>query len=94
MTCCNQHPRTDEAAFAELLRERVYACEASPADISRNSWIDAGYLSKMFSGQKTHPSRDVVIRLAAFGLRLGMEDTDELLMAATFRPLVPAYYWK
>ncbi len=74
-------------AFTRLLREKYEAHDKSQADMARDAWIDPGYLSKLLSGEKTSPSRDLVIRLAVFGLRLPRYDTDDLLLAAGFAPL-------
>ena len=75
-------------AFTRLLRELWERGDKIQADISRDAWIDPGYLSKLLSGEKTNPSRDTVIRLAVFGLALSRYDTDDLLLAAGFAPLV------
>lgn len=75
-------------AFTKLLREKWERGDKSQADISRDAWIDAGYLSKLLSGEKTYPGRDTVIRLAVFGLQLSRYETDDLLLAAGFAPLV------
>ena len=56
--------------------------------VVRRAWIDPGYLSKLLSGEKTNPSRDTVIRLAVFGLALSRYETDDLLIAASYAPLV------
>jgi hypothetical protein len=74
--------------FTKLLRELWERSEKSQADIARDAWIDPGYLSKLLSGEKDKPSRDTVIRLAVFGLNLTRYETDDLLIAASYAPLV------
>jgi len=56
--------------------------------IARHAWLDESYVSRLLSGERDHPSRDALILLGAFGLELPVEDVDELLMAADFKPLV------
>jgi transcriptional regulator with XRE-family HTH domain len=82
-----QQRLTSAGDFTKLLRQRYEATDRSQADMARDAWIDPGYLSKLLSGEKTNPSRDTVIRLAVFGLKLQRHDTDELLLAAEFAPL-------
>lgn len=74
--------------FTKLMRETWERSDRSQADIARDAWIDPGYLSKLLSGEKDRPSRDTVIRLAVWGLGLSRYDTDDLLLAAQYAPLV------
>lgn len=60
----------------------------SQAAIARDAWLDESYISRLFSGERNHPSRDALILLSAFGLELRVEDVDEILLAADYRPLV------
>lgn len=46
------------------------------------------YVSKLLSGEKYRPLRDVLIRLGAPGLELAVPDLDELLMAAEYLPIL------
>ena len=75
-------------SLSELLRRQKTRLNKSQADIARDAWLDESYVSRLFSGERTNPSRDALILLAVFGLGLNLEDTDELLMAADYRPLV------
>ena len=75
-------------SLSELLRRQKTRLNKSQADIARDAWLDESYVSRLFSGERTNPSRDALILLAVFGLGLTLEDTDELLMAADYRPLV------
>ena len=75
-------------AFTKLLRQYYEQSTKSQADIARDAQIDPGYLSKLLSGAKDRPERDPVIRLAIWGLELNRYDTDDLLHAAQYAPLV------
>jgi transcriptional regulator with XRE-family HTH domain len=84
-----QHVRTNaRSSFTEALQTYRAQTSKSQADISRDAWIDEGYLSKLLSGEKDNPSRDALIRLATFGLDLPVEGVDDLLLAAGYAPLV------
>ena len=37
------------------------------AAISRDAWLDASYVSRLISGERSHPSRDALILLGAWG---------------------------
>lgn len=75
--------------LAEVLRRLKAKSGKTQAEISRGCWLDESYLSRLFSGEKTNPSRDVVILVVGYGMGLGVEDTDEALLAADYRPIVP-----
>lgn len=60
----------------------------SQAAIARDAWLDESYVSRLFSGERSNPSRDALILLCAFGLELPVEDVDEVLMMADYKPLV------
>jgi len=57
------------------------------AQVSRDSWLDESYVSRLLSGERDNPSRDALILLGGFGLGLPVEEVDELLMAADYKPL-------
>lgn len=89
MTTASLQARLASAnAFTRLLRQKYEALDKSQADMARDAWIDPGYLSKLLSGEKVNPSRDLVVRLAVYGLQLSRYDTDDLLLEAGFAPLV------
>ena len=79
-------------SLAELLWK--YATRAmrlgrkSQAQIARDAWLDESYVSRLISGQRDSPSRDALLLLSGWGLGLSVEETDELLMAADYKPLV------
>jgi hypothetical protein len=74
--------------LTQLLRRHRTRLDKSQADIARDAWLDESYVSRLFSGERTNPSRDALILLAVFGLGLCLEETDELLMATDYKPLV------
>jgi hypothetical protein len=73
--------------LTQLLRRHKARLDKSQADMARDCWLDESYVSRLFTGERANPSRDALILLAAFGMGLGLEDTDELLLAADYRPL-------
>lgn len=88
------------ASFSGILRRHFHNSGLSITALAHLSWLDIGYVSRLLnqnsdplnpslaSDQRSkHPSRDAVIRLG-LGLRLALEDLDELLMAAGYAPLV------
>ena len=59
----------------------------SQAAIARDAWLDESYVSRLFSGERSHPTRDALILLSAFGLEMPVEDVDEILLVADYKPL-------
>src|SRR5438445_114530 len=78
------HPLT---AVLQRYSQRV---SKTQAQMSRDCWLDETYVSRLLRGERTHPSRDALILLAAFGLELPLHLTDEVLMAADYKPLALA----
>ena len=80
-------------SLSELLRESYERIKRekgkSQAQIARDAWLDESYLSRLLSGERNNPSRDVLILVGNWGLELPVEDVDELLMAADYKALVP-----
>jgi hypothetical protein len=74
--------------LTQLLRRHRARLNKSLADMARDCWLDESYISRLFSGERTNPSRDALILLAVFGIGLCLEETDELLLAADYKPLV------
>jgi len=58
------------------------------AQIAGDAWLDECYVSRLLSGERNNPSRDALLLLASWGLGLAVEETDELLMAAHYKPLI------
>jgi hypothetical protein len=86
-----RHQQADSETLTALLRkhaDRARLAGKRQAVIARDAWLDESYVSRLLSGERDHPSRDALILLGAFGLELPVEDVDELLMAADFKPLV------
>lgn len=78
-------------SLAVLLRkfgERARQRGKTQAQIARDAWLDESYVSRLLSGERDGPSRDALILLGNWGLELAVEEVDELLMAADYKPLV------
>ncbi len=90
-----------EESFSALLRQMLAKSGLSIRQAANRSWLDHSYLSRLVSqdwdplnpqirgspGRVRRPSRDVVLRLG-LGLSLTVDETDELLLAAGYAPLV------
>lgn len=76
--------------LTEVLWRYRSRLKKSQADISRDAWLDESYVSRLFSGGRTHPSRDALILLTAFGMGLRLDEADEVLLAADYKPLALA----
>jgi transcriptional regulator with XRE-family HTH domain len=80
------------SSLTELLRkyaDRVMRVKGkTQAQIARDAWLDESYVSRLVSGERDNPSRDALLLLAGWGLELAVEEVDELLMAADYKPLV------
>ncbi|MFQ5880081.1 MAG: hypothetical protein ACE5IZ_07920 [Dehalococcoidia bacterium] len=85
--------------FSALLRRFMEGHGLSISSLARHSWLDIAYVWRLVRDENDllnpqpggprarHPSRDAVIRLG-LALRLGIEEMDELLLAAGYAPLV------
>jgi hypothetical protein len=85
--------------FSAVLRRFMEGNGLSITSLARHSWLDIAYVWRLVRDDKDllnpqpggrrarHPSRDAVIRLG-LALRLGIEEMDELLLAAGYAPLV------
>lgn len=58
------------------------------AQIARDSWLADSYVSRLLSGDRLNPSRDALVLLGCWGLELSVEEMDELLISADYKPLV------
>lgn len=81
-------PAPSVSPLTEALQRHRAEVEKSQAEIARDAWLDESYVSRLFSGERTNPSRDALILLSAFGLGLSVPDTDEILLAADYKQLV------
>ena len=89
----------EEETFSAVLRRFMEGQGLSISSLARHSWLDIAYVWRLVRDDKDllnpqpegprarHPSRDAVIRLG-LALRLGIEEMDELLLAAGYAPLV------
>ncbi len=80
-----------EESLAYLLRKygaRARQRGKTQAQIARDAWLDESYVSRLLSGERDGPSRDALILLGNWGLELAVEEVDELLIAADYKPLV------
>ena len=59
--------------------------------IAAAAHLDSAYVYRLIRGEKSHPSPNTIIRLA-LALQLTVAQTDELLMAAGYKPLVRPRY--
>jgi hypothetical protein len=88
MTTRATSPRRGRASdFTLLFQQHVVKASKRQAAIAQDADLDPGYLCKLLKGERDHPSRNVIIRLAVWGLGLSMGETDELLQAAEKAPL-------
>ena len=85
-------PDSQLSRLTKALRKYQMEAGKTQAEISAGCWLDESYVSRLFTGERWHPSRDALILLAAFGMGLSMEATDVLLLAAEYRPLALLKY--
>ena len=89
-------PARERQAIGESLAELLWQyatrvmrkTKKNQAQIARDAWLDESYVSRLISGQRENPSRDALLLLAGWGLGLSAEETDKLLLAADYKPLV------
>ena len=72
---------------ADLLQMYLHRKAWSYSRVAADSGVDVAYVFRLCNGHKTNPSRDVIIRIGGWGLRLAPHEIDELLLAADFAPL-------
>lgn len=84
------HPlqRPSMLPLTRVLQEYRDRRNRPQADVARDSWLNESYVSRLFSGERANPSRDALILLSAFGLRLSVPEVDEILLAADYKQLV------
>jgi hypothetical protein len=70
--------------YAERIRRRG----KTQAQIARDAWLADSYISRILSGERLKPSRDALVLLGSWGLELSVDEMDELLIAADYKPLV------
>ena len=76
--------------FSEKLRMLRQKTHKSKYWIAQYSGIDQAYILRLETGEKSNPSRDVVlmlgIALASNSDAVGIDDVDEMLLAAGYAP--------
>src|SRR4030067_562206 len=60
--------------FSDKLRFRK---SKKQAQIAKDAWLDESYVSRLISGERSNPSRDVLILLGAWGLELAVHALDD-----------------
>ena len=77
-----------DPSFTAILRSHCERDGKSHYEmIAVNAHLDPAYVYRLIKGEKSHPSPNTVIRLA-LALALSVSQTDELLLAAGYAPLV------
>jgi transcriptional regulator with XRE-family HTH domain len=85
----NQHNGGESlSALLRKYAERVLREGKTQAQVARDAWLDESYVSRLLSGERDNPSREALLLLAGWGLGLAVEETDEVLMAADYKPLI------
>lgn len=75
-------------ALLKKYADRVLRRGKHQAQVARDAWLDESYVSRLLSGERSNPSREAIILLGGWGLGLAVEEVDELLLAADYKPLV------
>ena len=78
-------------AFSARLQTLRRRTRKSKYRVAKYSGLDQAYILRLENGEKTNPSRDVVLRLALALAHnsdaVSIDDVDELLLAAGHAPL-------
>lgn len=75
-------------ALLKKYADRVLRRGKHQAQVACDAWLDESYVSRLLSGERSNPSREAIILLGGWGLGLAVEEVDELLLAADYKPLV------
>lgn len=73
--------------FTRTLRRFFFQQRRAYGKVAAAAYLDVKYFYELVRGTKHNPSRDVVIRIGT-ALKLGLDEMDELLLAANHAPLV------
>jgi hypothetical protein len=76
-----------KSLFTRTLSRFFFQQRRAYGKVAAAAHLDVKYLYELVKGKKQNPSRDVVIRIGT-ALKLGLDDMDELLLAANHAPLV------
>jgi len=67
--------------FSQYLNELAASRNMERKEVVAAAQVDGTYGYMLFTGRRTHPSRDIVLQFA-FGMHLSLLETDRLLQAA------------
>ena len=79
-------PNNPPTTLHQLLAQRRQESGLSFQNLSFRSHVDVAYLCRLEKGQASNPGRNVVLRIG-IGMGLGVEEIDDLLVAAHHLPL-------
>jgi transcriptional regulator with XRE-family HTH domain len=81
--------RLAEADFADALTRLMNVLGCTGYQLAELTEVDRPYLHRLSSGEKLHPSRKTVLKIAAGLVRLGADIlvVDELLLTAGYAPI-------
>ena len=79
--------RSVGSPLTEVLQRYRAQSNKTQHDIALGAWMDEAYVSRLFRGERIHPSRDALILLTVFGMGLGLEESNEVLLEADYKPL-------
>ena len=78
--------------FSTVLRRLRERSGKSRYRVAQYSGLDEGYLARLESGERHHPTRDTVVKIALAlvenSAEVSIHDVQELLLAANFAPLL------
>ncbi len=84
-------PRKAPTEFSRTLNKLREQAGKSRYQLAQYSGLDQAYLSRLESGERQNPSRDVVMKLAlaltAGSERVSIDDVNALLLAGGYAPL-------
>lgn len=73
------HP--SKRSFSQYLNELAAARDLKSREVIAAAQLDGTYGYMLFTGRRSHPSRDIVLQFA-FAMHLSLLETDRLLQAA------------
>ncbi len=79
--------RSSQTEFTRVLRSLYFGRKFAYGKVAAAAHLDVKYMYELVQGTKHKPSRDIVIRIGT-ALHLGVNEMDELLLAAEHAPLV------
>lgn len=79
--------RSSQTDFTRVLRSLYFRRRLAYGKVAAAAHLDVKYMYELVQGTKHNPSRDIVIRIGT-ALHVGVNEMDELLLAANHAPLV------